>query len=1013
MFSFSKITETITYHSEQILKGLAVVGLGAVAYLGLSSLFGNKSNSKENDSKIEELDTNDLVSLTKKDQVTFDIPSNIAMTYISTEQPSTELQTTPSTNKPPVLVNNTLTLTYDEEIISITSSNLAATDEDDDPGSLVFTVSGMSEYSYFAILANDNNTLLPTDQFTQEQVIMDKIKFYANYNQYNLIRAPLYEISVSDAYNITQPSWANVTVNYLQSVPAEPVRYLQNFMYIRLKLSDDIFFATNLAYYGQMPPYYGQLYFADGKSNPGFSIGDNCNTTYYYYDHSEAAVRDKFALIYACGDTQPTRVYGQIYNNNGTKLYPKIELNYHNDDNLYTRKDVFGIANDNFVFSTANINNVRYVQIYSNTSPVGNEFQYDHTENLVVVDFTHDKFMLIRRDTTNNRPLIGQFFNYNGAKLGNELILDSTDIIKLTDDKFISSTGQVYYYNGTKESKVNFFQPRSYPNTSGIIMQKSFRDDRKFAVYCSRVQFILCHEYDNQKTTLERRFIIKGGINNFDVSFYGYKVANFPDHKFAITSSSSGNFWQIFSSNITSGEFPKLINNTLTINIGESRILSSNELSATVAGQLIDSLRFISNNAKHCKFEYANNGEIVTDFTQKEVMTRLVQITHDNTKYPPSYSMSVVEDNFGFGTIAMPATVNFNQDIPTSKSAITPSLSSTTIPSIDNTATIVGAVLGAAGGVALLTTFGILYKRYKNRQNHNSGILSYPLLAAANMDNLSAGHDLQDIPKSAVTFDDELGQGSFATVYKGRWQGSTVAIKKLNDIMLVLNSKNALAEFKREAGIMNALKHPNIVQLFGICEEGKTAYIVMEFMPGGSLFAFLRKPASEPWQVRFPIIIDITNGLVYMHSQSMLHRDLKSLNILLTADNHAKISDFGLSKVVESQTINKTNVGSPAWAAPEVLRSQPYTDRADVYSYGVILWEIGTRQELYPNCDHFQVINKVKAGERPPLPAEKDCSKPYVSLLQDCWAQRAENRPSMQAVQNLLPNIEQALVPSH
>jgi len=187
-------------------------------------------------------------------------------------------------------------------------------------------------------------------------------------------------------------------------------------------------------------------------------------------------------------------------------------------------------------------------------------------------------------------------------------------------------------------------------------------------------------------------------------------------------------------------------------------------------------------------------------------------------------------------------------------------------------------------------------------------------------------------------------------------------------------------------------------------------------MSNGSLDRVLYSKRDLPWNpLRWQIVSDITQGLCYLHEQSIMHRDLKSQNILLDEDLHAKITDFGISKIIEDPTKTMTKGrGTPCWMAPEVMRieedgqKKSYTFKADVYSYGIVLWEIAAREEPYTGLDIFKLYEKIKEGGRPEikksfLPPEQP--KSYARLMRRCWAQDPDQRPSMEEVKNQLTTI--------
>lgn len=197
--------------------------------------------------------------------------------------------------------------------------------------------------------------------------------------------------------------------------------------------------------------------------------------------------------------------------------------------------------------------------------------------------------------------------------------------------------------------------------------------------------------------------------------------------------------------------------------------------------------------------------------------------------------------------------------------------------------------------------------------------------------------------------DNKLGEGGFGEVYKGKINnGQDIAVKRLSG-----KSGQGAAEFKTEAVLVAKLQHKNLVKLLGFCVALKEKILVYEFLPNTSLDRFLfdqNRKLLLDWPTRFRIIAGIARGLLYLHEDSplkVIHRDLKSSNILLDEDMNPKISDFGLAKLFGvNQTQGDTNkiVGTYGYMAPEYAITGHYSIKSDVYSFGVIVLEIVSGQ---------------------------------------------------------------------
>lgn len=250
------------------------------------------------------------------------------------------------------------------------------------------------------------------------------------------------------------------------------------------------------------------------------------------------------------------------------------------------------------------------------------------------------------------------------------------------------------------------------------------------------------------------------------------------------------------------------------------------------------------------------------------------------------------------------------------------------------------------------------------------------------------------ISGSEIVLGPVIGKGSYGEVYRADWRGILVAVKKLPASLL--EDKKLLRDFYQEATIMSSLRHPNIVQYLGTCVIGTDLCIISEYMSCGSVHKLLHNENFDlTWDLIKKFALDTAQGMLYLHESSpkVLHRDLKSQNLLCDQSFKVKISDFGLSKVIENVNADMTSCGTASWAAPEVLKNSRYTEKADVYSFGVCLWEFVARRDPYEGMPAFQVIFAVgNEGLRPTIP--RDCPLDYAALIQECWNVNPEDRPT-------------------
>jgi hypothetical protein len=259
------------------------------------------------------------------------------------------------------------------------------------------------------------------------------------------------------------------------------------------------------------------------------------------------------------------------------------------------------------------------------------------------------------------------------------------------------------------------------------------------------------------------------------------------------------------------------------------------------------------------------------------------------------------------------------------------------------------------------------------------------------------------------TLEQQIGSGSFSEVYRGKWMGAPVAIKRFL-LIDVEAQREVLDDFLKETTLMSSLHHPNIVIFFGASKKHPHLYILTEFCERGSLYSILKnKNIALSMRKTLNMAIDTARGMSYLHSSNppIIHRDLKTANLLVDKNWAVKVADFGLSRVVD-QSRQMTLCGTAETAAPEVLcKSGSYTEKADVYSFGIVLWEMISRKPLYPDLNFFELSQKVVHEDfRPDVKELPDKTPPeLVKLMQDCWQKRAEKRPTFDEVREILEKI--------
>jgi serine/threonine protein kinase len=275
-------------------------------------------------------------------------------------------------------------------------------------------------------------------------------------------------------------------------------------------------------------------------------------------------------------------------------------------------------------------------------------------------------------------------------------------------------------------------------------------------------------------------------------------------------------------------------------------------------------------------------------------------------------------------------------------------------------------------------------------------------------------------------------------VFKGKWKGVEVAVKRF--IKQKLDERRML-EFRAEMAFLSELHHPNIVLFIGACVKKPNLCIVTEFVKNGSLRDILNNNSIRlTWVQKLKLLHSAALGINYLHSMQpvIVHRDLKPSNLLVDENMNVKVADFGFARIKE-ENATMTRCGTPCWtgnarpspsvafrvsfivvrafrsfrrlttttitnlvsrvacgAAPEVIRGEKYTEKVDVFSFGVIMWEVLTRKQPFAGRNFMGASLDVLEGRRPAVPS--DCPVAFKKMMKKCWHADAKKRPSMDDV---------------
>lgn len=266
----------------------------------------------------------------------------------------------------------------------------------------------------------------------------------------------------------------------------------------------------------------------------------------------------------------------------------------------------------------------------------------------------------------------------------------------------------------------------------------------------------------------------------------------------------------------------------------------------------------------------------------------------------------------------------------------------------------------------------------------------------------------------------ELGSGTYGAVYHGKWRGCDVAIKRIKASCFAgrpSERERLIADFWKEALILSSLHHPNVVSFYGVVRDGPDGSLatVTEFMVNGSLKQFLRKKdRTIDRRKRVILAMDAAFGMEYLHGKNIVHFDLKCENLLVNMRDPqrpiCKIGDLGLSKVKQHTLVSGGVRGTLPWMAPELLsgKSNMVSEKIDVYSFGIVMWELLTGEEPYSDMRAAEIIGGiVNDSLRPQIPSW--CDPEWKGLMESCWSSDPAERPSFTDISQRLRKMAAAM----
>uniref|UniRef100_A0A3B4WNJ3 Tyrosine-protein kinase n=1 Tax=Seriola lalandi dorsalis TaxID=1841481 RepID=A0A3B4WNJ3_SERLL len=265
---------------------------------------------------------------------------------------------------------------------------------------------------------------------------------------------------------------------------------------------------------------------------------------------------------------------------------------------------------------------------------------------------------------------------------------------------------------------------------------------------------------------------------------------------------------------------------------------------------------------------------------------------------------------------------------------------------------------------------------------------------------LDGGYQWEVDPEE-LTLGEELGSGQFGLVLEGRWREMKVAVKMIREECM------SDEDFKEEARVMMRLSHYKLVQLYGVCTQRSPMCLVFEFMENGCLSDYLRDRKGRLSQdVMLGMCLDVSDGMAYLESSNFIHRDLAARNCLVSKNNEVKVSDFGMTRFVldDQYTSSQCSKFPVKWSAPEVIKFCKFSSKSDVWSFGVLMWEVYNEGRLpYENRSNTEVVESLNAGLR--LLKPRLAPDAVYLLMEWCWKEKPDDRPSFALLLHELASI--------
>lgn len=390
-----------------------------------------------------------------------------------------------------------------------------------------------------------------------------------------------------------------------------------------------------------------------------------------------------------------------------------------------------------------------------------------------------------------------------------------------------------------------------------------------------------------------------------------------------------------------------------------------------------------------------STGLITTGVTTSQISTGIDSTTSQTT--PQTTAINAVTTSFA----GITTDSNLGSQTTDTQSNVKPPP-----PKSNKTSTIVGVVLGLVF-LILLVVVGLwaftFIRKKKKKQEEKKDFAEPPLRQESSIQLSSL--QLSAIKSKWETLEgiqikELLGSGNFGEVYRGEWEGTYVALKTVKDI-------NLFNDFLREASIIGSLNHPNVLRYLGVFQQDNQKFIVTEFLAEGSLDVVIsREGLHLELRDLIAIAIQAATGMAYLEKRGIIHRDLALRNLLVAKESHkyvVKVADFGLSRNVEQGFYQSNDKHIPyKWTAIESILTGKYTHKSDVWSFGVLLWELFSYGMIpYPGFSNPDVVEKLQTGYRLEKP-KLSCTDSIYNIMMSCWYESPDLRPTFAQLVTLL-----------